>query len=74
MRHNDQYTLTIMVAIDTNLGDQHHGESIHTCGCKFGFESDNYIRFALIMMYVKIGSSQNEWKVLNTVNKLYFLT
>ena len=35
--------------------------------CKFGFESDNYISYALIMMYRKIGFSQDEWKVFNSL-------
>ncbi|KAL5573027.1 hypothetical protein UlMin_022624 [Ulmus minor] len=66
--HPNQFTFAIMVSSATNMGDHHHGESIHACVLKYGFESDYYVCNALIIMYMRFGLFQNGWRVFDVVS------
>lgn len=64
----NQFTLSNLVSAATDLGDQKYGESIPACICKCGFESDNFISNALVVMYMKLGSVQKGFLVFDAIS------
>ncbi|XP_050218643.1 putative pentatricopeptide repeat-containing protein At3g23330 [Mercurialis annua] len=67
MRHRgvrpNQYTFASVVSAVTNIGDLPLGQRIHCCIYKHGFETDNSVGNALIMMYMKNGCEEDGIRV-----------
>lgn len=66
MRHTrirlNQFIFASLISAAASLGDNHYGESIHACVCKYGFESDILISNAFVTMYMKTQSVENGWQ------------
>ena len=66
MRHTrirlNQFIFASLISAAASLGDNHYGESIHACVCKYGFKSDILISNAFVTMYMKTQSVENGWQ------------
>ncbi|KAJ8766929.1 hypothetical protein K2173_011747 [Erythroxylum novogranatense] len=63
----NKFTLSSLVSAATDMTDLHFGTSIHACIYKCGFESDNSVGNALIMMYMKTGYVQDGTRVFDLI-------
>ncbi|XP_058067966.1 pentatricopeptide repeat-containing protein At3g24000, mitochondrial isoform X1 [Magnolia sinica] len=63
----NQYTLTSLVSVATDIGDQQYGESIHAYIRKLGFDIDIAVGNALVTMYMNFGAVQDGWRMFDAM-------
>ncbi|KAL5997013.1 hypothetical protein ACLOJK_007939 [Asimina triloba] len=63
----NQFTLSSLLSVASDLGVQKYGDSIHAYVTKVGFDTDNVVGNALVTMYMNFGATQDGCKIFDVM-------